>query len=241
MNLRLMAAELRRAQFMHDGHAGTGADAVCSGINHCLGGGGSADSSGSFDAGAMSDNASHQRDVLSGCPAQKACGGLDEVGFGSEAQFAAQNLFFKSEERSFKDHFNSRSGRVRHFNYGSDIVLHSLAIAGLERAEVQHHIEFLRAETDCLFSLKTLYRCVIGAKGKADGGGDLHRRSAQARRGQAYPIGADADGGKVEKESFITEANNLVAGGVRLKESMVNAAGQGLPRAYKDLRITQDV
>ena len=205
--------ELRRAELPDDGHAGAGADAISSGIDHRVGIGRGANAARSFYAGLAANNAAHQGNIFWSGGAKESSSGLDEVSFGGEAELAAENFFFQREQRSFKNHFKNSAAGMRNFRHSGNVIQNALPVAGFQRTYIHDHVHFMSAQADGLSSFKALYCSVVRAQREADGGGNFYRRPVQHGDSQADPPGIYADGGKVEARRFFTQTDNLICGG----------------------------
>src|SRR5207244_6249052 len=89
-----LPAKHRRAQFAHDTHAGTTADAVGAGTNHSGRIGRRADTTCSLHASTVSNDAPEQGHVFHGGSAWTQPGpGLNDIRVGRKASFAGKLLF----------------------------------------------------------------------------------------------------------------------------------------------------
>ena len=99
-----------------------------------------------LDAHAGADDAPHQRHVGGrGTTGSEAGRRLHEIGAGRLGQGARGDLLVVSQQCRLDDHLAEDAALAACFDHGDDIALHRPQVPGLERADVDHHVDLGRA------------------------------------------------------------------------------------------------
>jgi hypothetical protein len=217
-------------QFGEDFDAGAGADAGGAGVEHGGGVGEGADAAGGFDAGTMSGYSAEQGDVVRGGAAGGETGaGLEEVGSGGESDLGGAEFFFEGEEAGFEDDLDDGALGVGQFDDAADVLTDSFVVgglAGLEEADVEDHVEVVRAVLEDAGGLVALGAGERGSKGKAKDDADGDAGSGEGGGGERDPGGVDHGTGEAVLGGFVAELKDLGAGGVGLEEGVVEDGGE---------------
>ena len=217
-------------EFGEDFDAGGGADAGGPGVEHGTGVGEGADSAGGLDSGAGAGDRAHEGDVVDGGPAGgEASGGLDEVGPGGEGEFGGAELFLEGEQAGFEDDLDDGPVGVGEIDDGVDFVLDGVVVllgCGLEQADVEHHVEVVRAELEDAGGLVALAGGERCAKREADDDADRDGGSGEGFDGAGDPCGVDHGAGEAMLGGLVAEADDLGAGGLGLEQGVVEDGGE---------------
>ena len=122
-------------------------------------------------------------------------------------------------------------GACAAFDHGGDVGFHCVVIAAAQRADVYHHVDFLRARAQGGFGFGDLRFGGRRAQRKADHGADLDRRSGQLGRNQRHPVGIDADAGETILARLAADLEDVIARGFgrRMVWSMSEAMEGSIP------------
>ena len=202
---RLLALRL-----LDDLDAGAGADPRRPGRDHRLQPLVVADAAGRLDAHVGADDPAHQRDVGRGRAAGGEAGGrLHEIRAHRLRQRARRDLLVVVQQRDLDDHLADDVGLAAGTDDGGDVALDDLEIAGLERADVDHHVDLGRAVEDRAPGLVVLDVGGGGAQRESDDRADADARAAQQLRRERDPGGIDADGREVELRRLARTASRF--------------------------------
>jgi len=135
--------------------------------------------------------------------AGKPGGGLDEIGAGLFGEQAGDGLLLVGQQHGLDDDLDDRAARVGGGDHAANIALHQVKVAGFERANVNHHVDFGRAVVDGAEGFKHLHVGRGGPEREANDGADLDRRAVEQLRAQFHPAGVDAHRGEVVLARFI--------------------------------------
>ena len=84
------------------------------------------------------------------------------------ALFARQrraNFFLHGQQRSFQNHLADRAAAMRCLDDAADIGFHHVILPRFQRADVQHHVHFLRAQLDGFFRFVNFYLGSVAPSG----------------------------------------------------------------------------
>ncbi len=93
--------------------------------------------------------------------------------------------------------------------------LDQVEVLRLQRADVDDHVDFLRAVGDGALRLEGLDLGAVGPEREADDRADLDVRHPEHLRAERHVGRVDADRGETEAPRFLAERLDLVARGVR--------------------------
>ncbi|MNJ42434.1 hypothetical protein D3C77_374050 [compost metagenome] len=113
-------------------------------------------------------------------------GRLHEIGTSLYSQLAGSYLFLVRQERCLYNDFNQSPARCR-IGYGLNIAKNDIVAAGLQRSDIDDHIDLSRAAANRISRLISLRLGSRGAKREADDGAHLHLRTRKLFRGIGYP------------------------------------------------------
>src|SRR5574340_208324 len=178
---------------LDDLDAGAGADARGSGLDHGLGILVGAHAARGFDAHFGTDHAAHQLHIVDGGAAGgEAGGGFDKIGLSLFGDQRGQHFFFVGEQRGLEDDLDQRTALVGGFDHAANVTGDHFQVAGFERADVEHHVDFGGALVQRVLRLEHLHVRGGGAQGEADLRAVLYIRAFQQLSGQRHPGGVDA-------------------------------------------------
>ncbi len=188
-----------------------------------------ADAAGRLDAHVRTHHAAHQRDIVRGGAGGAEAGGcLDEIRARQLAQGAGHGLLVVVQQRRLQNHLDDGAGVVRHLHHLLDIQLHRFVIARAQRADVDHHVDFLRARRAAPRRSPPLSpRCWWRPAGKPTTVHTLTRRSGQFRAHQRHPVGIHADAGEAVLARLAADLDHVGARGVGLENGVVDQRGDG--------------
>src|SRR3984885_14016473 len=136
---------LRRG-FLHDPHAGAGADSGGSGSYHGLQIFERPDAARRFNAHGFSHCTAHQRDIGNGCAGLiETRRSLHEIRACILRQPAGENLLRIVQKRGFNDYLDEGAVAVAGRYYPMNIGLDDVPFATAQSADVDHHIDLFRA------------------------------------------------------------------------------------------------
>ncbi len=88
----------------------------------------------------------HQRDIMNGgAVSAETGGGLDELRAGELRQRAGHGFLIVVEKRGFQNHLHDRAALMRRRDHGLNIPAHGVVVSAPQLADIQHHVDFLRA------------------------------------------------------------------------------------------------
>ena len=116
---------------------------------------------------------------------------------------------------------------VRGFHHVAQFAQNIFVVAVLEPADVEDDINFLRAVVNGRLGFKTFRVAGHRAEREADGAGDLHIAAFQKMARGGDPRAVDADAVKFVFARLGAEFFDVLDGGVRPDQGMVNEPGQG--------------
>lgn len=208
-----------------DGDAVGGAQAGGAGLDHGQGGLTVTDSAGGFDSHVRADGLAHELNVFDGGTAgAEASGGFDEGGTGSLGSAGGFDDFIRGEQTGFEDDFDQVAfGRRDDF---VDLVFDEVPMAFFGGADVEDHVEFVRAGAKGVLGRVHFGLGKGGAEGKSDDGADLDRRAGEQFFCISNPVGVDADGKEGVFAGLGAEFFDGGAGGVRFEEGVIDQGGE---------------
>jgi hypothetical protein len=95
-------------------------------------------------------------------------------------------------------------------------------------ADIDHHIDFLRALTDRGFGFGDLGGGGVRAQRKPDHGADFHRRSGELGRDQRHPVGIHAHARKAVFTGFAAQFANVGGSCVGPQHGVIDGSRDGL-------------
>jgi hypothetical protein len=116
------------------------------------------------------------------------------------------------EGRGLEDDLDA--GRRRGLDHAADVLEHGLVVLGLERAEVDDHVDLARALADRVAGLVGLGGRRHRAEREADDAAHHHVGAGQERLAQPDPRGVDAHRREAVLLGLGAQRHDLVAGGV---------------------------
>ncbi len=116
---------------------------------------------------------------MGGSAGGKSGRGLHEVGAGGLGQLAGPDLLVVGEIGVLEDDLDDRPSSMSHVDHGRDIGLDIAVATGLQRADLEHHVELGRAIGEGALCLEHLCLGLMIPMGKADGGADGDVRPVQ--------------------------------------------------------------
>ena len=149
----------------------------------------------------------------------KAGGGFDVVGTGSGNDLAELDFLLLGEEAAFDDDLQqlAAAGQLHLF----DLLQNILPQLVLHPAEVDHHINFLRAVFNGIGGFEAFDRSGAVAIGEADNGtnGQCAAKTGDSRN---YMAGRHADGGRAVFHRLMAKVYYISTCGALLEQRMVN-------------------
>ena len=106
----------------------------------------------------------------------------------------------------------------------SNLLLHALVVAGLERAHIDHHVDFQGAQLSACPVSNILTELVVAPSGNPATVQTLTGVPCSSRRAQRDPGGIHADAGEPVLTSFGAEAAHVALGGLGLEQGMIDEA-----------------
>ncbi len=149
---------------------------------------------------------------------------LHEVGAGRFAERGGRDLLFVSQERGLDDHLADHAALATRLDDGLDVALDGAQITGLQRPDVDHHVDFRGAIIDSPACLELLDVRGRRAERKPDNGTDPDGRAAESRGRERDPCRVHAHRREVEFRSLATQLFDLRARRVRLQQRVVDQA-----------------
>ena len=185
---------------------------------------GAANAARCLDAHIRAHNPAHQCHILGGgALAGEAGAGLDEIGARGLGDDAGLDLLLVSEQGRFDDDLDGEPvGRSYH---ARDILFHQPEILALERTDVDDHIEFGGALLPGAAGFVGLDIGQCGPQGETNDRGHHRFGACQQPGRQRHPGGIDAHRCETEFRRFRTQLPDLVLGGLRFEQGMVDVAG----------------
>ena len=169
------------------------------------------------------DHAAHQGDVRGGRASGREAGGrLHEIRAGRLRQRAGGDLLFVGEERRLDDDLADRAALPAGPDHRFDVALHRAKVAGLQRADVDDHVDLRRAVEDGPPRLVGLDVRSRRAQRKPDDGADADAAAAQERRGGGDPGRVHAHRREVELRRFPAELLDLRPRRIRLQQRVID-------------------
>jgi uncharacterized repeat protein (TIGR01451 family) len=180
------------------------------------------------------DHLAHQRHVTDRRAAPAEAGaGLDEIRPGHLRHLGSNHLLFVGQLGSLENHLADDIVGVAGCHHRCDVVVQRLQVAALERADVQHHVNFGRAVLDSKLRLVSLHLRRGRAEGEADNGTHRHVAALEQVGAQRHVGAVDADRGEVVLARFPAQLRDFGGAGVRLEQRVVNQPG--------DAQVARDV
>jgi hypothetical protein len=170
-------------------------------------------------------HAAHQRHVLGRRSALAEAGrGLHEVRAGQLGERAADDLLLIAQHAGLEDHLHL--GRAGGADHPADVVGDGRVVAGLQGADVDHHVDLAGSVTDRLAGLEGLGPGRHGSQREAHHRADPDRAARQQRAAAGHVGAVDADSGEVEPARLLAELLEILGGGVGLEQGVVDQARQ---------------
>ena len=211
-----------------DGDSGGAAETVGAGLDHGDGSLAIADAAGRLDLDARARRALHEADVLeSRAGGAEARAGLDEVSPGLGGETAGANDLVVAQVAGLEDDLEGQAGAGRLDLL--DVLADRVVVAREERADVDDHVDLLRAELDGVGGLEDLGRGGARTEREAHHGADLHVGAVELAElvdAEADPVRVDAHRGEAVFDSLFAEADDVGAGGGGLEGRVVDVASE---------------
>ena len=167
----------------------------------------------------------HERHVVKRRAAlREAGGGLDILRAARRDDLAELDLFLVREQAALDDDLEELSA-ARSLD-ADDLVKQHVPALVLHHAEIDDHIDLVRAVFHGVLGLKDLGGGGVVAVRKADDGADLHL-SVYIPLGSRHMRGRDTHGGAAEADRVIAQSADLRGGAVGAEERMI-AAGKNV-------------
>ena len=147
----------------------------------------------------------------------------------ARASSEARQLFLEGEQAGFEDDLDDGPTGVGEIDDGVDFVLDGVVVllgCGLEQADVEDHVEVVRAELEDAGGLVALGGGEGRAKREADDDADRDGGSGEGFDGAGDPCGVDHGAGEAMLGGLVTEADDLGAGGLGLEQGVVEDGGE---------------
>lgn len=179
------------------------------------------------------DEPAHQRHVFDRRAAgAESGGGFDEVNARLHAEFAGPDFLVVREQARLEDDLAERVRFPNGLHHALEIGEHDGIVAGLERADVDYHVDLARAVAQCKPGLVHLRLGQIRAEGKPDDRADFDVGACPASSGAgqrggsaAHVAGVHANRPEPELARFAAETGDVAGGGFGLEQSVVNQRG----------------
>ena len=163
-----------------------------------------------------------QRHILKrGASRGKAGRRLDEVGAGTRDEIAQAELFRLREQAGLHDDLEHMgTARLLH---GAQLIKHLVVEAVLHPAEVDNHVDLLRAVSNRVLRLEHLGGRGVVTVWETDHGAD-GQAPLQERRGTGHIGRRDADAGRAIPHGVFAQRADLFPAGSRSEQRVINGA-----------------
>src|SRR5580704_3175753 len=220
-----VARRIRAAKFFDDLHSRACAYTCSAGLNHFLQVLQRANAAGRLDSGSAADRLANQPNVLERSAAgAKPGGGLYEISAAFFRQQRPADLFFTAQKRGLQDYFAQRPGVMAHFHHASNVRFRQGFLARLQRADIYHHVNFLRPDLDGLRGFKGFDDRERGAKRKSNHGTHAHCAATKQLCGMRNVPRVYAHRGKTVLQRFLAEFLDVFTRSFRLQKRVIDQA-----------------
>src|ERR1700733_7295002 len=182
----------------------------------------------------MTRYATHQGDVVGGGAARGEAGtGLEKVGPGGEGDLGGAELLFEGKEAGLEDDLDDSPAGVGEFDDSANVLADGFEVGGLpglEEADVEDHVEIVRAVLEDAGGLVALGTGEGRSQREAEDDTDRDARAGESGGSERDPGRVDHGAGKAVLGGLVTELEHLVAGGVGLEERVVEDGREVLRR-----------
>ena len=203
--------------------AGARTDACGAGTGHRLERFEVSDAPGRLDANLRAHDRPHERHVRHrGAAGAEPGRGLHEIGSGHLGQCARDPLLVIGQRRGLDDDLAERLLVPARHGDGLDVALDQGAVATLQRADVDHHVDLGGSVRECAARL-VLFDVWRGRpERKPHDRADPDGATGQALAGASHPGGVQADRGEPMLHRLVAQHVDLSLGGIRAKQGVVD-------------------
>ena len=152
------------------------------------------------------DRAAHQLDVVNGGAGRtEAGGGFHEIRPGHFREHARDDFLIVIEQSGFENHFDDGAAAMAAAATSAISSSTARSSSAAQSADVQHHVDLLRAGAQRGFGLANFRFRGSCAERKSNHGADLHVRSGELGGGERNPIRVHANAREIVLERFAAE------------------------------------